>query len=158
MTNQTKASKFNAADIVTISTDYKNYATLDFAQPLINVYSVRAINNDGTIALVGVWPNIPVEYVKGVSVNSELVKQIYYNMNQTRLYVPGKVYQHEDIYSRPSFLTTMKERFSDTPMWEEMQKEEFHYVHEMQHWLIEHVGCSRICVNQFFGMRKPREI
>ena len=155
MKENKKTSKFNVGDIVTIAKDYKDSANLDFAQPQIHVYYVRTVNADGTITLAGVLNNIPAKFTKGVPIESELVKQIYYDTNHARSYGPGKVYQHEDIYSRPSFMTTMAERLGNTPLWKKMQAEEFHYVHEMQHWLTEHMGCSRISVNQFFGRRKP---
>lgn len=153
-----KISKFNVGDIVTIAKDYKDSANLDFAQPQIHVYSVRAVNVDGTITLAGVLDDIPAKHIEGVPIGSELIKQIYYDINHARPYLPGRVYQKEDIYSRQPFMTTMEERFSNTPMWENMQAEEFHYVHELQHWLIEHIGCSRIRVNQFFGMSKPIKV
>lgn len=151
-------STFNVGDIVTIAKEYRDSANLDFAQPQILVYYVRTVNADGTITLAGVLNDIPAKYIEGVPIESELAKQIYYDTNHARPYEPGKVYQHEDVYSRPPFMITMTERFSNTPLWEKMQAEEFHYVHELQHWLIEHVGASRICVNQFFGMRKPVEV
>lgn len=150
--------KFNVDDIVTIAKDYKDSANLDFAQSQIIVYSVRAVNADGTITLAGVWPDIPAKHIEGVPLGGELVKQIYYDVNHARPYVLGWVYPQEDIYLRPPFMVTMEDRFGNTPMWEKMQDEEFHYVHELQHWLVEHMGCSRICVNQFFGMREPRKI
>ena len=68
---------FNVGDIVTISGDFKDFASLDFAQPQIQVYSVRAINTDGTITLSGVWPDIPVQYIVGVPIESELARQVY---------------------------------------------------------------------------------
>ena len=151
-------SKFNVDDIVTIAKDYKDSANLDFAQSQIFVYSVRAVNADGSITLAGVWPDVPAKYIEGVPLGSELVKQIYFDTNHARPYVPGRAYPQEDIYSRPPFMVTMEKRFRNTPMWEKMQTEKFHYVHELQHWLVEHMGYSRICVNQFFGMREPRKI
>ena len=158
MKENKKNSKFDVGDIVTIAKDYKDSANLDFAQPQIQVYSVRAVNAGGTITLSGVWPDIPSKYIEGVLIESELVRQIYYDTNHARPYVPGKTYPREDIYSRPPFMVTMAERFRNTPFGRKMQAEDFYYVHELQHWLIEHIGCSRICVNQFFGKRKPREI
>ena len=158
MKKETSNSKFNVGDIVTIAKDYAEYANLDIAQPLIQVYSVMSVNTDGTITLAGVFSDIPAKYVVGVPIGSELAKQIYYDTNHARPYVPGKPYQQEDIYSRPPFMTTMEERFRNTPMWEEMQAEKFYFVHELQHWLVEHYGFSRISVNQFWGKRKPREI
>lgn len=155
MTNKTTTSKFNVDDIVTIAKDYKDSASLDFAQPQIHVYTVGAVNGDGTITLVGVWPNIPAKYIEGVPIESELAKQIYYDTNHARPYELGKVYLQEDVYSRPPFMTTMAEKFGNTPLWEKMQAEEFHFVHELQHWLVEHCGFSRIYVNQFFGNKKP---
>lgn len=153
-----KISKFNVGDIVTIAKDYKDSANLDFAQPQIHVYSVRKVNADGTITLAGVFDDIPAKYIEGVSIESELAKQIYYDTNHARPYVPGKVYQHEDVYSRQPFMITMAERLGNTPLWEKMQAEEFHFIHELQHWLIKHMCASRICVNQFFGMRPPVEV
>lgn len=158
MKNKTETTKFNVDDIVTIAKDYKDSTNLDFAQPQIHVYYVRTVNADGTITLAGVLNDIPAKYIEGVPIESELAKQIYYDTNHARHYEPGKVYQHEDVYSRPPFMITIAERLGNTPIWKKMQAEEFHYVHELQHWLIEHVGTSRICVNQFFGKRKPREI
>jgi hypothetical protein len=154
----TQIPKFNVGDIVTIAKDYKDSANLDFAQPQIHVYSIRVVNADGTITLNGVWPDILAKYIEGIPVESELAKQIYYDTNHARPYEPGKVYQKEDVYSRPPFMITMAERLGNTPLWEKMQAEEFHYVHELQHWLMENMGASRICVNQFFGRRKPLEI
>lgn len=158
MTNKTETTKFNVGDIVTIAKDYKDSTNLDFAQPQIHVYHVKSINADGTITLAGVLNDIPAKYIEGVPIESELAKQIFYDTNHARPYEPGKVYQHEDVYSRPPFMIKMAERLGNTPLWVKIQAEKFHYVHEMQHWLIEHVGTSRICVNQFFGKRKPREI
>lgn len=158
MIDKTTKFKFDVGDIVTIAKDYKDSMNLDFSQPQIHVYSVRAVNADGTITLAGVLNDIPAKYIEGVPIESELAKQIYYDTNHARPYEPGKVYQHEDVYSRPSFMITMAERLGNTSLWKKMQAEEFHYVHELQRWLIEHVGCSRISVNQFFGKRKPREI
>ena len=158
MKQEDKTSKFNVGDIVTIAKDYKDSRNLDFAQPQIHVYYVRTINADGTITLAGVLNDIPAKYIEGVPIESELAKQIYYDTNHARPYVPGKVYQKEDIYSRQPFMTTMEERFQNTPMWKKMQAKEFHYVHELQHWLKEHVGASRIFVNQFFGKRKPIKV
>lgn len=158
MTNKPTPQKFDVGDIVTIAKDYKDSANLDFAQPQIQVYSVRVVNAGCTITLSGVWPDIPSKYIEGVLIESELARQIYYDTNHARPYVPGKTYPREDIYSRPPFMVTMAERFRNTPFGGKMQAEDFYYVHELQHWLIEHIGCSRICVNQFFGKRKPREI
>lgn len=154
----TTTSKFNVDDIVTIASDYKEFAKLDIAQPQIQVYSVMSINADGTITLTSVFSDIPAKYIEGIPIESELAKQIYYDTNHARPYEIGKVHLHEDIYSRPPFMATMAERLGNTPLWEKMQAEEFHYVHELQHWLIEHIGASRICVNQFFGKRKPFKV
>ncbi|MBR5656234.1 MAG: hypothetical protein IKW98_06070 [Prevotella sp.] len=158
MEQKSTITKFNVGDIVTIAKDYKDSANLDFAQPQIHVYSVRTVNADGTITLAGVLNDIPAKYIEGVPIESELARQIYYDTNHARPYEPGKVYQHEDVCSRPPFIITMAERLGNTPLWEKMQAEEFHYVHELQHWLIEHMGASRICVNQFFGKRKTFKV
>lgn len=155
MTHNKTTRKFNVGDIVTISNDYKEFATLDIDQPQIQVYSIWKINQDGTIHISGVWSDIPLQYIEGVPVESELAKQIYYDTNHARPYLPFYDFPKEDIYSRPPFMVTMEERLRNTPIWEKMQTEEFHYVHEIQHWLIEHYGYSRICINQFWGMRKP---
>ncbi len=156
MINKTTTSKFNVGDIVTIARDYKEFAQLDIAQPQIQVYSVMSVNADRTITLAGVFSDIPAEYVVGVPIEGELSMQIYYAPElQARHYVLGKVKQQEDIYSRPQFMTTLSERFHDTCLLEKMQAAEFHFVHELQHWLKVHYGYSRICINQFFGMRKP---
>jgi len=154
MTKQT-VLKFNVGDIVTIAKDYKDSANLDFAQPQIHVYSVRAVNADGTITLAGIWPDIPVKYIEGVPIEGYLSEQVYYDTNHARPYVPGKIYPREDIYSRPPFMVTMEERFRNTKLWEKMKAEEFHYVHDLQNWLVENYGFCRICINQFWGMRKP---
>lgn len=154
----TTTSKFNVDDIVTIASDYKKFAKLDIAQPQIQVYSVMSVNTDGTISLAGVFPDIPAKHIEGVPIGSELAKQIYYDTNHARPYEIGIVHLQEDIYSRPPFTATMEERLHNTPIWKKMQAEEFHYVHELQHWLVEHIGYSRICVNQFWGMRRPLEI
>ena len=79
-----KISKFNVGDIVTIAKDYKDSANLDFAQPQVHVYSVRIVNADGTITLAGVFDDIPAKYIEGVSIDSELSKQIYYDTNHAR--------------------------------------------------------------------------
>lgn len=158
MYNEATTSQFNVGDIVTIAGDYKKLANLDIAQPQIHVYSVMSVNADGTITLSGVFSDIPAKHVVGVPIKSELAKQIYYDVNQARQYEPGKVYLQEDIYSRQPFMITMTERLRNTPMWEQMQAEEFFFVHELQHWLIKHYGFSRICVNQFWGMTKPLKV
>lgn len=158
MANKPTTRKFNVSDIVTISSDFKDFASLDFAQPQIQVYSVMAINTDGTITLAGVWPDIPSKHIEGVPIECELARQVYYDTNHARPYVPDKIYPRENIYSRPPFMKTMARRFGNTPLWEAMQAEEFHFVHELQHWLIERCGYSRIYVNQFWGVRKPIEI
>lgn len=152
MTHKTTTSQFNVGDIVTISSDYKESVTLDITLSRNQVYPVRAINNDGTITLANVWADVPAQYIEGVPIHSELAQQIYYDTVHARHYEIGKVYQQEDIYSRPPFMVTMAERLRNTPLWEEMQPEEFHCVHELHHWLIEHVGYSRIRVNQFWSM------
>lgn len=154
----TTTSKFNVDDIVTIASDYKEFAKLDIAQPQIQVYSVMSVNADETLSLAGVFSDIPTEFTEGVPIESELAKQIYYDTNHARPYEPGKVYQHEDVYSRQPFMITIAERLGNTPLWEKIQAEKFHYTHELQHWLIEHIGVSRICVNQFFGKRKPFKV
>lgn len=151
-------SLFRNGDIVTITRDYAEFEKLDISQSQIQVYSVMSINVDGTISLAGVWPDIPAKYIVGVPLESELSKQIYYDTNHARPYVPGKLYLQEDIYSRPPFMTTMEERFRNTPMWEEMQAEAFRFVHELQHWIVNKYGYSRICINQFWGKRPPHEI
>jgi len=153
MTKQTTTPKFNVGDIVTISSDYKNFATLDIRPSQIQVYPVKAINNDGTITLADVWADVQAQYIEGVPIHSELAKQIYYDTVHARPYVPGKVYLQEDIYSRPPFMVTMAERLRNTPLWEEIQSEDFQYVHELQHWLMEHVGYSRIRINYFWSKR-----
>jgi|GEM_PF-3659787 len=155
MTNKTATSKFNVDDIVTIAKDYKDSVNLDFAQPQIQVYYVMKVNVDATITLDGVMNDIPAKYIERIPIESELAKQLYYDTNQARQYEPGKVYQHEDVYSRPPFMVTMEETLGSTPLWEKMQAEKFHYIHEIQRWLIEYVDSSGICVNQFYGMRKP---
>ena len=66
MKKETSNSKFNVGDIVTIAKDYAEYANLDIAQPLIQVYSVMSVNTDGTITLAGVFSDIPAKYVVGV--------------------------------------------------------------------------------------------
>ncbi len=147
--------KFDVGDIVTIAKDYKDSANLVFAQSLFQVYSVMVVNTDGTIKLAGVWPDIPIKFIEGVPIESELAKQVYYDTNFVRPYEPGKVFVQECIYSRPPFMATMEERFLNTPMWGEMLAEEFHYVHELQHWLKKHIGSSKLCINQFWDMRKP---
>ena len=157
MTHTTRF-KFNVNDIVTIASDYKEFSKLDIAQPQIQVYSVMSVNADGTITLAGVFSDIPANYVVGVPIESELAKQIYYDTNHARPYEIGKVYLQEDVYSRPPFMVTMSERLHNTLLWMKMPTEEFHYVHELQHWLVEHIGYSRIFVNQFWGMRRPLEI
>lgn len=157
MTN-TRTSKFNVDDIVTIARDYKEFANLYIVQPQILVYSVMSVNADRTITLAGVFSDIPAKYIEGVPIESELAEQIYYDTNHARPYEIGKVHLQEDIYSRPPFTATMEERLRNTPIWKKMQAEEFHYVHELQNWLVEHIGYSRICVNQFWGMRRPIEI
>ena len=154
----TTTTKFNVDDIVTVARDYKEFANLYIVQPQILVYSVMSVNADGTITLAGVFSDIPANYVVGVPIESELAKQIYYDTNHARPYEIGKVHLQEDIYSRPPFTATMEERLRNTPIWKKMQAEEFHYVHELQNWLVEHIGYSRICVNQFWGMRRPIEI
>ena len=151
-------SKFDVGDIVTIAKDYKDSVNLYFAQPQIHIYSVRAVNTDGTITLVGVWPDIPSKHIEGVPIESELARQVYYDTNHARPYVLGKVYPREDIYSRPPFMATMEERFRNTTLWEKMQAEEFHYVHELQNWLIEHYVFCRISINPFWGIRKPIKV
>ena len=155
---QTTTIQFNVGDIVTISSDYEDFAVLDITQPQIQVYSVWKNNDDGTIRLSGVLSDIPLQYIEGVPVESKLAEQIYYDIVHARPYEPGKVYLQEDIYSRPPFMVTMAEILRNTPLWEEMQAKEFRYVHEMQHWLIDHFGFSRIFINQFWGMRKPIRI
>jgi hypothetical protein len=157
MKKEITTPRFNVGDIVTISSDYKDFAILNLTQSQIQVYPVWAINNDGTITLADVWADVPAQYIEGVPIHSELARQIYYDTVHARHYEPGKVYLQEDIYSRPPFMVTMAERLRNTPLGEEMQNEEFHYVHELQHWLIEHIGYSRIRINQFWGMRKPIE-
>lgn len=158
MTNKTTTTKFNVSDIVTIASDYNEFAKLDIAQPQIQVYSVMSVKADGTITLAGVFSDIPAKYVVGVPIESEFAKQIYYDTNHARPYEMGKMYLQEDVYSRPPFMITMVERLDNTPLWEKMQAEEFHFVHELQHWFVEHYGYSRILVNQLWGMRKPLEI
>lgn len=157
MTHTTRF-KFNVNDIVTIASDYKEFAKLDIAQPQIQVYSVMSVNADGTITLAGVFSDIPANYVVGVPIESELAKQIYYDTNHARPYEIGKVHLQEDVYSRPPFMVTMSERLHNTLLWMKMPTEEFHYVHELQHWLKEHYSFSRIFINQFFGKKKPHRI
>ena len=152
MKNKKTTTKFNVGDIVTIASDYKEFAKLDIAQPQIQVYSVMSVKADRTITLAGVFSDIPAKYVVGVPIESELAKQIYYDTNHARPYEIGKVRLQEDIYSRPPFMATMEERFRNTPIWEKMQ------VEKLQHWLIEHYSLSRICINQFSSKRKPHEI
>ena len=158
MTNKTTTSKFNVNDIVTIARDYAAFAKLDIAQPQIQVYSVMSINADGTITLAGVFSDIPAKYVVGVPIESELAKQIYYDTNHARPYEIGRMYPQENVYSRQPFMVTMSERLHNTQLWMNMQAEEFHFVHELQHWLVENNGCSRVLVNPFWGMRKPMKI
>jgi repressor of nif and glnA expression len=68
MTNKTTTTKFNVSDIVTIASDYAEFAKLDIAQPQILVYSVMSVNTDGTITLAGIFSDIPTKYVVGVPV------------------------------------------------------------------------------------------
>lgn len=154
--NNNKTSEIKVGDIVTIAKDYKDSANFDINQPQINVYTVNSVNANNTISLDGVWAEIPAKYIEGVPLNSKLTKQIYYDTKlHARPYEPGKVYQNENIYSRQPFMVTMEKSLVSTPIWEDMQTHKFHYVHEMQHWLIEHYSDNGICINQFFGMRKP---
>ena len=106
MTHTTRF-KFNVNDIVTIASDYKEFAKLDIAQPQIQVYSVMSVNADGTITLASVFSDIPANYVVGVPIESELAKQIYYDTNHARPYEIGKIHLQEDVYSRPPFMVTM---------------------------------------------------
>lgn len=158
MKNKKTTTKFNVGDIVTIASDYKEFAKLDIAQPLIQVYSVMSVKADITITLAGVFSDIPAKYVVGVPIESELAKQIYCDTNHARPYEIGKVYLQEDVFSRPPFMVTMSERMHNTQLWMKMQAKEFHFVHELQHLLVEYYGYSRILVNQFWGMRKPLKI
>ncbi|MBQ6200650.1 MAG: hypothetical protein IJK50_04340 [Prevotella sp.] len=87
---QTTTFKFNVDDIVTIASDYTDFARLDIAQPQIQVYSVMSINADGTITLAGVLSDIPAKYVVGVPIESELAKQIYYDTNHHALMRLGR--------------------------------------------------------------------
>ncbi len=151
MKKKSTTFQFNVGDIVTINGDNEDFATLNIKQSQIQVYSIKAINNNGTITLADVWADVPLQYKEGVPIHSELAKQIYYDTVHARPYVPGKVYLQEDIYSRPHFMVTMAERLRNTPLWEGMQAEEFYFVHELQHWLIEHIGYSRICINFFWS-------
>lgn len=153
-----KTCKYNVLDIVSIAKEYKDSANLVFAQSLIQVYSVMAVNTYGTIKLAGVWPDIPTKYIVGVPIESKLARQIYYDTNHARPYEPGKIYPQEDVSLRQPFMNTMEERLGNTPLWEKMQAEKFHFVHELQHWLIDHMGASRIAINQFFGKPNPIEI
>lgn len=110
MTIKQLSDQFNVGDIVTISRDYEGISKLDIAQPQIQVYSVMAINTDGTIKLVGVWPDIPTKYIVGVPIESKLARQIYYDTNHARPYEPGKIYPQEDVSLRQPFMNTMKKK------------------------------------------------
>lgn len=154
--NNIQTVQFNVGDIVTIAKDFKDSANLEINQPQINVYTVSAVNADGTISLNGVWDEIPAKYIVGVPVDSELAKQIYYDTKlHARPYIPGKVFPNEDIYSRQPFMITMEKSLRNHPKWEEFQAQNFHFVHELQHWLIEQMSDDGIRINQFFGKRKP---
>ena len=159
MLNKTTTTKFNVGDIVTIASDYKEFAKLEIAQPQIQVYYVMSVNTDGTITLAGVFPNIPAKHIEGVSIESVLAKQIYYVPElQARHYVPGKVKQQEDIYSRQPFTKTMEEKYKGTQLWQDLLGKNLCFVHELQHWFEKRYGYSKICINQFWGMRKPLQL
>ena len=150
-----KNSIFRVYDIVTISSNYMSTIRLDIAQPLIKVYSIMSINADGTITLEGVWPNIPAQYIEGVPIKSELSNQIYYDTIHALPYEIGKVHIQEDVYNRPPFYITIKERFANTQIWNKLQSVKFHYIHELQHWFVDNLGYSRISINHCWGMKKP---
>lgn len=147
---QGKAIVFKVGDIVTINPEYRESASLDFAQPQIHAHYVMSINDEGTIKLAGVYPDIPTEFVKAVPIDSTLAEQIYYDTVHARPYVPGKVFPQEDVYSRPPFMVAMEKWLRGTYLWGYMQAEEFHYVHELQRWLVAHSCYSRIRINQFW--------
>lgn len=147
MTNR----KLDVGDIVTIAKDYKDSANLDFAQSQIHVYSVMAINADGTITLAGVWPDIPDKYIEGVPLYSELAKQIYYDKTFLgRRYEVGNVRNVENISARKPFMIIIEENMRSTPLWEAIKSGKFRFVHELQQWIEKNIAHDRIKINQFW--------
>lgn len=159
MANSNKTMQFKEGDIVTIAPDYRNKENLDDGQSVFSVFYIHSFNDDGTIQLAGVWPAVPAEYVEGVPIESKLAKQICYVPNlQVRHYEIGKVKSQEDIYSRPPFMTALKEDLRNSLEWDEMKSKDFHFVHELQHWLEELFGHSNVEINAFYGKRKPVQL
>lgn len=151
MTNDKTSFKFQKGDIVTISPDYRSSVKAYLFQPDFKVYEVMNINDDGTIKLMGVLTDIPAKYVEGVPLDSELTQQLYYdNIFLCRSYEVGNVRNIEDISARQPLMTTIEKSMRDTPLWEAIQSGEFHFIHELQHWIEKNVGHHRIKINQFW--------
>lgn len=151
MANDKTTFKFQKGDIVTITPDYRSSVKTFLSQPDFKVYEVMNINDDGTLKLDGVLTDIPVQYVEGVPLNSELTQQLYYdNIYMGRAYEVGNVCNVEDISARQPLMTTINENMRNTPMWEAIQSDEFYFVHELQHWIEKNVAHHRIRINQFW--------
>lgn len=151
MTNNKTTFNFQEGDIVTITPDYRSSIKAFLSQPDFRVYEVMSINDDGTLKLDGVLTDIPFKYVEGVPLDSELTQQLYYdNIYMGRAYEVGNVRDFEDISARQPLMTTLNESLHNTSIWEAIQSGEFHYIHELQHWIEENVAHSRIRINQFW--------
>ena len=151
MADNKTSIKFQEGDIITISPEFRSSINAYLSQPDIQVYEVMANNDDGTIKLAGVLTDIPAKYVEAVPLESEHCQQIYYdNIFLGRAYEVGKVRDVEDISARRPFMTTIEESMRNTPLWEAIQRGEFCFVHELQHWIEKNVAHDRIRINQFW--------
>ena len=149
--NDKTTFKFYEGDIVTITPDYRSSVKAFLSQPDFIVYKVMNIYNDGTLKLDGILTDIPVKYVEGVPLDSELTQQLYYdNIYMRRACEVDNVRNVEDISARQPLITTINESMRNTPIWEAIQSGEFYFVHELQHWIEKNVAHHRIRINQFW--------
>ena len=151
MTNDNTSFQFQEGDIVTISPDYRSSLKSYLTQPDFQVYEIMKINDDGTIKLDGVLTDIPAQYIEGVPLDCELTQQTYYdNIFLGRAYKVGNVHIVEDISARQPLMTTIEESMRKTPIWEAIHSGEFHFIHELQHWVEKNDGHGSIRINQFW--------
>lgn len=145
------SSNFIKGDIVTYDKAYAEREKLEITQPDIQARYIQEINDDGTILLDGFFKAIPSKYVVPIPIDNELTQQLYYdNIYLGRVYEVGNVYDVGDISARQPLMTTINESMRDTPIWEAIQSGEFHFIHELQHWVEKNIAHDRIRINQFW--------
>ena len=98
-----------------------------------NIYEIKSINIQNVIKLVGVTGNVPVSDIEAIPIDGIHDKNIYYDpvvipQNGNALYTNYSYY----LMSFETFYDENGKKFTDI-----VKERNYHFVHEIQHWLKE---------------------